>query len=381
MAALLDLQFCNIKKQAFLIRVVCFFWILSKLASYKSWIADRSLPTVALFGFLDAIPLSVHLIIFSISMLLLSTIIFKPLKILLQLFIIVEIFSVLLDVLRIQPWEYLYLFIIGFYVVFEKRPLFFYKCLLAIVSSTYIFSGLHKFGGAFLHNIWDSFFLKTIFNYQNTPIPWGLHYAGVLLSMGEFFAGLLLLINRPKKPVVIALIIMHILIVITTGLIPSKIINSIIPWNVMMVILLLYILNLSRISEVENKIIRLPSFTLCIISICWYVLPFSSLFGFWALPLSSGMYTGKTPAIYICWKSSDINFPDVAYLTKDVFSICNGNRLLLLDNWTSLESTQAAFPALWYYKKLNKKLKDKYPDADIKMFCTYYPFTEIREIR
>lgn len=382
MTALFNLDKTNdIAKQAFLIRITCFFWLLGKLASYKSWIADRSLPTVALFEFLDDLPVSVHLISFLVSILLLVTIIVKPLKILLQLFMVVEIFSVILDVLRIQPWEYLYLFIVVLYVVFEKRPLFFYKCLLAIVSSTYIFSGLHKFGGAFLHNIWDSFFLKTIFNYPNTPIPWGLHYAGILISICEFFAGVLLLVKKRKKLVIFALIIMHIFIIITTGLIPYKLINSIIPWNVMMVIILLYILHLSHSSRVDNQSVSLPSTTLCILLIFWYVLPFSSLFGFWVLPLSSGMYTGKTPAIYICWKSSDINVLDSAYLTKDVFSICSGNKLLLLDNWTSLESAQAAFPALWYYKKLNKRLKDKYPDAGIKMFCTYYPFNEIREIR
>jgi hypothetical protein len=384
MAALLFLNKTNdVTKQVFLIRVTCFFWLLGKLASYKSWIADRSLPTVALFEFLDALPSSVHLISFSLSMLLLSIMVFKPLKILLQLFMVVEIFSVLLDVLRIQPWEYLYLFIIGFHITFISRPLFFYRCLLALVASTYIFSGLHKFNGAFLHIIWDSYFLKKVFGLPYTVIPRALHYAGLFLSIGEFLMGALLLIMRKKTSVVFTLIIMHVFLIVVIAVLSRQPANSVIPWNILMTIILLYILYFSQNSHYDAlKIFALPKFSILVILLFWYMLPFSNLFGFWVQPLASGMYTGKPPRVYICWDDFGKGHVPVEYVfSNKKTNICSKGKLLLLNNWAYMESAQAPFQAVWYYQRLYKKLKEKYPNDAIKMVYTYYPFIDIIQIK
>jgi len=384
MTALFNLDKTNdTAKQAFLIRITCFFWLLGKLASYKSWIADRSLPTVALFEFFDALPNSVHIISFLVSILLIVAIIAKPLKILIQLFMVVEIFSVLLDVLRIQPWEYLYLFIIGFYITFKQSPAIFYKCLLLIIAATYIFSGLHKFNAAFLHTTWDNFFLRKVFGFSDAQIPAGIHYAGVFFSVGEFLLGILLLATKRKSSTVIALITMHLFLIVVNAVISAQPANSIVPWNILMIFILLYILKHSYKNQYSlGKPLGLPKLSSCIILLFWYVLPFSNIFGFWALPLSSGMYTGKPPRVYICWDDFGKKHIPVQYsLNSKPTKFCNNGRLLLLSNWTHLEATQAPFPAVWYYERLYKRLKEKYPNDAIKMVYTYYPFIHVTEIR
>jgi len=104
-----------------LIRIIALFWFLTKIWGYKTWITDRLYPVIPVFDFFKFIPNYLHIILFVISLILLLLILFgkKNLAFLISFFVI-ELFSCLLDTVRWQPWEYMYLsaflvFIINFH--------------------------------------------------------------------------------------------------------------------------------------------------------------------------------------------------------------------------------------------------------------------------
>ncbi|WP_236255533.1 hypothetical protein [Chryseobacterium indoltheticum] len=59
-----------------LMRIIALFWFVTKVWSYKAWIADRFYPVIPAFDFFKYIPSYFHTLLFVISLLLLLIILF-----------------------------------------------------------------------------------------------------------------------------------------------------------------------------------------------------------------------------------------------------------------------------------------------------------------
>lgn len=369
--------YIQIKEQALLIRVTCFFWLLTKLLTVNAWLAFRELPTVSFLFFADDAPQWLHTLFFVVSVITLLASVYRPRKKLLTVFIIAETCSVLLDAIRLQPWEYLFMFIVSFYIFFKSTPVLFYRCLLVLLASTYIFSGLHKINGAFLHNVWDALILRKGFGFKAIH-PW-LHYAGIALGIVETLAGLSLLIVKNKRTSVLVLITMHISILLFLGILLHGHNFSVLPWNVLMVVLLLYI---SRFPVQEQLAQPFPKFALTVLIIFWFTLPAINFFGYWAHYLSSGMYSGKTPRVYICIKEAEGSEQlKRFYSPLKSKRTCKDYHRILLAEWVMEQTNTAVFPQQWYYSRMYNRLQKKYKKADINMYYTLYPHRNVKEIR
>lgn len=109
-----------VSKKIIVTRIICFFWIIAKIMSWKVWLANRFFPIVPPFNFLF-FPAAIHLILFIFSVAALFILLLFPSKRWLQKGIIfIEIFFCLLDQNRWQPWEYQYIFIILAFVLIIK---------------------------------------------------------------------------------------------------------------------------------------------------------------------------------------------------------------------------------------------------------------------
>jgi len=367
------------KKQALIIKAACFFWLLTKLITYKAWIADRLLPTVGIFRFLDEIPSMVHLLVYIMACTALAAFMLSGRRLILAIAVIAEISACMLDVLRLQPWEYLYLFIAVFYVVSKNRPQLFLAALILLLSSTYIFSGLHKISGAYLNKIWESLILHGYFGIRNSGII--LHYAGLLLPIAELFLGFGLLIFENKRWVAKALIIMHISILLWLGPTGLNINYSIWPWNLCMITIhaLLSVYRVSALTLLKD----IPTGALVVLMLFWLVLPASNLFGYWGHYLSSGMYTGKGATVSLCFTGTKENKGLEPYLSgpSKRLVIGNGKTRIFLSRWTEGETGVMPFPQFWYYKRILDRARAVYPDSGFRMYYTVYKQKEIIEIR
>ena len=111
----------SLKPRAYvsLLRITCFFWLIAKLTGWKVWLAWRLFPIIPPVETWQ-VPATVHLLLFTISLMCLISIIIIPRKkILLPLLLITELFSCALDQNRWQPWEYQYLFTLFAFIVYR----------------------------------------------------------------------------------------------------------------------------------------------------------------------------------------------------------------------------------------------------------------------
>ena len=110
------------KIAALLLRVTALCWLMAKLIGWRMFTIYRVFPTAPVLNIFDNIPSSVHTFLFVLSVLLLLLVLAAPLnKMFLLSLLVCEVCSCMLDQNRLQPWDYLYMFILFIYLVNETK--------------------------------------------------------------------------------------------------------------------------------------------------------------------------------------------------------------------------------------------------------------------
>lgn len=362
------------------LKIICFFWLIAKIISMKAWLSERLMPVVPAFEFTESFPAWVHSFLFYASLsAIIAVFIFPKKKILLITLFIIEICTCLLDVIRWQPWEYQYLFMLLVFIIHRQRPQQLITALLFIMASVYIFSGIHKFNGGFLYTVWEQMILKRFFGLSSVFIKESnLHYVGLLLPVYEAAMGFGLLLLKNKKWPALLLIAMHLFILVLLS--PFGLNYNIVvwPWNAAMILLLywLYVKNDFKLSfrplwQGYNKGILL----------FWGLLPILSFFGYWGKFMSSGVYSGTTLNVAICVPDKkEIKALEPYFSKLDQHNLCGGKNYLSVQNWCLAEIKLPPYPEPWYYSRLKKKLAQKYPYTNVDFVLYCYPYKDLTKM-
>lgn len=267
--------------------------------------------------------------------------------------IILEIILYLCDYLFLQPWAYIYFVTFSAFSFFkensEKRNSF----LRLFISSVYIFSGFHKLNWYFLDKIWHKMIFSDYFRIsESTFVHYKLFFAGLSVPMIETTLGLMLFFPKSRKIGAISLIVMHAIITLFFSPIGINFNSIIIGWNLCS-IFLLYILFLRR------------ELTFSEIKLFWYYMVFG--IPFIAICLGSTsyltfcLYTGKNEQLFLVQDSPyKDNFLNSVKVEK------NKKFYLNLQKWSLEETNMPPTPEVWYFDKMEKTLKARFPKAKIK---------------
>ena len=351
------------KKQiSYLIKVIAFFWLVTKIWSYKTWITERVYPVIPPLDILKNVPAFVHIILFGFSLLaLLMTLFIKENRLLLIFLFSSELLSCALDTVRWQPWEYMYLcFILIVIINFHKPKNIIFLSHLFLVS-IYLFSGLHKLSRDFLVATWLNMVLTDFFGLPMVFIlKYKLFFAGLIIPIVEILLAILLLASKSKRKISYLLILMHLAILIFIG--PFGLgYNSVVwSWNLAMIFILMIIY--VKPIETVSKNILVPNLYWLLL---WFVMPVFSLFGNWYQYFSFNLYSGKGGQMYICI-SGDQKELKPYFESKDNFH-CKGTASINLQNWALAEIKSAPIPEIELYKKIGVYLKAKYPKNQLKI--------------
>jgi hypothetical protein len=351
-----------------LLRITCIFWLIAKLIGWRMFTTCRTFPTAPLFEYFDHMPAAVHVVLFSLSVLLTALLlVFSKNKSLLTGLLIIEIFLCLLDQNRWQPWEYQYTFILVVFIVNTNRQKLVTTAFTFILVSTYFYSGLGKLNEGFLDTIWTKMFLELFFK---VPAPVALqhwvHYSGCIVGLTEVTAGIGLLFSKTRKISAWALILMHLFILVFLGSFGLRYNKIVWPWNAAMILFLCIIflkktpviIDFKSIFGGWNKLVF----------ICWGILPALNFVGCWDNYLSSGIYSGKLPRMVICIKDTGKCKPLLPFCKSDYHNLCNGEAFIDLQYWALSETHVTSYPEIRVYKKIQKKLEQQYPDAGLRFF-------------
>ena len=343
------------KSETFLIKCTLSCWFISKILAWKVFTTCRVFPIIPALKFLNIQVASVHNILFTSSLLLMLFYIFlKQKKYILIFILLVEIFSCLLDINRLQPWEYLFSLVIFSFLVNRYKT--FLSVFIAILSFTYLYSGFFKLNPLFLKNIWKYLILHNFLGLnQNLVTNKWLYHSGYLFAMLELLSGIGLLFTNTRKWSALFLILMHGMILIILGPLGLSINYIVWPWNILMIIFLLFLL--------QNQYFKIALFDLFLkwnklILFLIVILPIFNFFGYADNNFSFHMYTGNS-------KSCKIILRDTAKanVLKPYFreNIENGKvqYYISVNDWAMKEMNVPAYPETRVYNAIDDYLKSK----------------------
>jgi len=353
------------KIAALLLRVTALCWLMAKLIGWRMFTIYRVFPTAPVLNIFDNIPSSVHTFLFVLSVLLLLLVLAAPLnKMFLLSLLVCEVCSCMLDQNRLQPWDYLYMFILFIYLVNETKTGKATGAFLLILTSTYVYGGLGKLNTGFLHTIWTKMLLEQFLRVppKSALLPW-VQSIGYFAGSFELIAGLGLLFNRTRKISAGLLIIMHLFILVFLGPIGLRYNIVVWPWNIAM-IAYLYLVGFNKDPAIVLSWRVLRGRNLPVL-ICWAILPAFNFVGLWDNYLSSAVYSGKLPGMVICIKDTSKCRPLQHYCMKDYRDVFNGGEVVNLQYWSMAETKMAPYPEIRSYKKIQAKLLTQYPEAGL----------------
>lgn len=342
-------------------RVTAVFWMMSKIISFKLWIADRYFPLIPPFDFLSGIPSWIHLLLFAISIICMVCIIAFPQNyFLITTAFIAEIASCILDQNRWQPWEYQYVCFLLIFILNQKNIPAIASLVLIILSSTYFYSGLSKLNSQFIPRIWEWFLTSGILKLEKASGNYSIIKAvGYTVPFIEIIAGIALLFNNHRKWACLVLIVMHVIILIILGPAGLNFNKVVWPWNTAMICYLVIFSNRFHYNFfLPTDIIKQN----WVIIICWVILPAFSFINYWDNYLSSNLYSGRTKNALLCMRTKDGVFPkELINLTaRDPGNFCPGGKIISLTNWSMNEVKVPCYPEKRIFFGIEKILKERY---------------------
>ena len=358
----------SVPNTSLLLRIICAFWLIAKLISYKVWLTSRLFPLVPVFNFLENIPPIIHLLLYIVSIISLVCIIVFPGKRMIYIVLMAaEIAALLLDYTRWQPWEYQYLFIL-FIFLFNKDKKNIIAALSFMMAALYFYSGIHKLNDGFLLQVWNNMILMSFLK-----IPHAIRANELLFNLGycigilELLTGIALMMRRTQKIAAILLISMHVFNLVWLGPVGMNYNIIVWPWNCLMIIILYKLFLKNRNANFSIKRFLKPANFVVLVFLG--VLPFFNQFGFWDNYLSGSLYSGNLPLMAICTdaESAKADFKD--YIKhNDLNNICDCKSLIKLQSWAMNELNVPPYPEIRVYRKIEKQIIEKYPKTSCYLY-------------
>ncbi|HTI59830.1 MAG TPA: hypothetical protein VL525_12470 [Mucilaginibacter sp.] len=346
-----------------LLKITCLFWLFAKLLSWRIWTTNRLLPVVPLFKILDGVPAVVHTAVFLLSLGLILLAFFKPGRTALLALLFVEIFSCVLDINRLLPWEYQYVFTILIFLLNFKRTGYIPACIAFVLVSTYFYGGACKLNEDFVRTVWNILILKFFLKIPVHVITqsW-VHYSGYLLGVIELLAGVGLLFRKTQVWSAIVLITMHIFILLLFSPFGYRGYRVLWPWNTSMIVFLyvIFLRGKERVLAVRPLLQGMNGLVL----VFWGFLPALSFIGYWDYNLSSALFAANIPKMTICVADTVACKPLQRFFNRNSkVGACRGQAKADIQAWAIAETGVSAYPQVWVYKRIQEKLEKQYPSA------------------
>lgn len=358
------------KQISYLMKVIAFFWLITKIWSYKTWVAERTYPVIPPVDIFNNVPYFLHQFLLGCSFLLLLAIVcLKINRWLLVVLFITEIMSCSLDVVRWQPWQYMYLCFLLLAIVNFYKPKNILLLSHLFLVSIYLFSGLHKMNRDFLSSVWLNMFLVDFLGLSmGFIVKYKLFFVGLAVPVTEVILAILLLVSKSKRKISYLLIFMHLSVLVLIGPFGLKYNSVIWPWNLVMICILIIVYSKPFESSV-NKNNIVPDLPWLIL---WFVMPVFSFFGSWYQYFSFNLYSGKGNQMYICVSENVKELKP--YFEPKTHTLCKEKECVNLQNWALEEIKSVPIPEIEMYRKIGVYLKQKYARDNVKVIL-YNPET------
>ena len=341
-----------------IVRVTCVAWLATLLLSWPAYIRDaRIFKLSPVLKILDAAPAWVDWPLLVINIGFLIGLAVKPRQ---RFFafgaLACAVFWVLQDLLRFQPFLYMYFFTILLAVFFEAGGL---NALKIMTGSVYFWAGFHKFNVTFFLNVFP-WFIAPFYEFSRKPSLTGLFMIILILAVPAFEATIgILLLFFPKRRRIATLMafIMLVVVLACLGPVGHKWNMIVWPWNIYLFLLeLILFYKPARADEGIQFQLNAPTLAAAAF---FSVAPALTLFGWWPFFPSFKLYSGNVGDAEIILAQDE----DAAHLPKNLGQLVDREHKIWLFEWTLREFGMAAYPESAVFRQGAKGLCPYLSDA------------------
>jgi len=341
----------QVRDRANIVRVTSMALLLSLLLSWRAYIPNLRIfemsPVIELLG---AIPVWADWALLILNIGCVGWLLIKPLQPLPAFGLFAcTVFWVLQDLLRFQPYTYMYVFTILLAVFFASHAL---NALKIMVASVYLWAGVHKLNATFFLDLFPGL-IEPFYTFPKEPSLLAALIALAIFTVPLFEAGiglLLLFFPRQRRPTILMAFIMLVVVLVCLGF-DGNTWNLIIwPWNIYL-FLLVFIL-LSKSAAIDKKVqFGFDTARLATIAL-FSIVPALALFGWGHSYPSFKLYSGNT-------KRAEVMFSENETLTGlpiNLRQLVGRARTLPLVDWTAHEFELVVYPETYVFRRGAKGL-------------------------
>lgn len=343
-----------------ILRIVIFAMLVTQLTCYKLWLAHEGFPSFPVAAVFGGWPGWLQAGMFYSSLLLMLITVVKPLKPVVGLLLLLQLLICLEDQNRWQPWQYQCLFMLGawLFIKEEKQRLWGWQL---IMISTYFFSGLWKLNTGFIFDVWIAFILKGWLGFNHIA-SWA-YRPGYALPLVEMLSAIGLCFGHSRRLAVWLLAGMHIVILLMMGPLGLNLNAVLWPWNIAMLLLLFGLFN--KLSFHWIKPVQWKPFGWLIV-ICWSLLPWLHKADLWDRYLSSVLFSGEVPSLYICSYNAKALKEMAPYFRKNSLLPCNNTVSAFL--WGGSTINCIPYPEKRNYINIARYWRSHFQDSSARFF-------------
>jgi hypothetical protein len=280
--------------------------------------------------------------------------------------LVCTVFGVLQDLLRFQPYTYMYCFTILWAVFFTSRSI---DALKIMVASVYVWGGVHKINATFFLSLFPEF-IEPLYLFPKEP---SLLAALIVLAMFfvpvfEATIGLLLVFSPRERRLATGMAFVMLVVVLTSLGLDDDAWNLIVwPWNIYLFLLVFMLLYMPARAD-EKVHLRFDMPTLATI-VLFSITPALALFGWGHSYPAFKLYSGNTKRAEVIL-SQDENMARLPNSLRQL--IGRAHRLPLVD-WTADEFELVVYPESYVFRRGAKGLCPYLSDGQHAKLRVYDP--------
>ena len=334
-----------------IIRVTCVAFLCTLVLSWRAYI-----PNLRVFAFspvievLGSVPAWFDWIILILNIGCLGWLVITPLQRAPAVGVLVcTVFWVLQDLLRFQPYTYMYFFTILWVMFFTSRSL---DAMKIMVASVYVWGGIHKINATFFLSVFPEF-IEPLYTFPKEPSLLAALIVLVMFLVPVFESMIgLLLVFAPRQRLLTTSMAFFMLVVVVTSLgLDDDAWNLIVwPWNIYLFLLILMLLPKS--ASVEDTVrLRLDIPTLATI-VLFSVTPAFALFGWGHSYPAFKLYSGNTKTAEVIFSQDE----NMERLPNSLGQLVGRAHTLSLVDWTAQEFGLVVYPESYVFRRGAKGL-------------------------
>ncbi len=329
-----------------IVRITCVAFLITLALSWRAYIPSLRIfalsPVIEILG---STPVWLDWIILILNVGCLGWLVMKPLQRAPAFGVLTcTVFWVLQDLLRFQPYTYMYVFTIVSAVFFGSRSI---DALKIMVASVYCWGGLHKINATFFLKTFPGF-IEPLYTFPEEPsfLAALLALVTFLVPVFEATIGLLFLFFPKHRRLATMMAFVMLVTVLTSLGLDGSMWNIIVwPWNIYLFLLVLALFYRST-SGGEAVRLRLDALTFATIAL-FSIIPAFALFGLGHSYPALKLYSGNTKSAAVIFAQNE----NIALLPNDLGQLAGRLRMLPLVGWTAHEFELVVYPESYVFRR------------------------------